>query len=105
MNKYDLAMEKVSDRIGNEWRKHGWRGMTNEEVDRDVQEALLILDDLVEAQRLFRVMYKAYVLTNEPLTDGAKELRRALERVEDEILLHLGISFSGFNKEEVSDDE
>ena len=105
MNKYDLAMEKVSDRIGNEWRKHGWRSMTNEEVDKDVQEALLILEDLVEAQRLFRMIYKAYVLTNEPLTEGAKELRRALEIVEDEILLHVGLSFSGFNKEEVHDDE
>ena len=105
MNKYDLAMEKVVDRLDGEWRNHNWRKMTNEEVDRDVQEALSTLEELIEVQRLFKVMYNAYVLTNEPLTEGAKELRRALETIEDDILLHIGISFSGFNKEEVHDDE
>lgn len=104
MNKYDLAMEKVSDRLDSEWRSHGWGKMTNEEVDRDVQEALLILDDLVEVQRFFSTIYKAYAMSDEPMTEGAKKLKQALKIVEDEILLHLGISFSGFNQKEVSDE-
>lgn len=52
MNKLDEAFQKVSDRIGSEWRNHGWRKMTNEEVDADVQKALCIIEELVDRNKV-----------------------------------------------------
>lgn len=58
MNKFDEAFQKVSDRLGSEWRNHGWRKMTNEEVDADVQNALCIIEELVDRNKVLEAKAK-----------------------------------------------
>lgn len=50
--KYQIALDKIRDSINHEWRNHGWRNMSNEEVDRDVSKAWSIIEELVDKERL-----------------------------------------------------
>ena len=46
--KYQEALEKINDSLNHEWRNHGWRNMSNEEVDRDVSKAWGIIEELAD---------------------------------------------------------